>query len=98
MVHDDLLRLKVKSRYTGNSRRRILSIVNVKCIGSFGKVHVAITADSISRHMVGQIGNYLLEKSYRFYVNEGNIKIKTKIEAASANPSKGTSDKGNEDL
>lgn len=79
MVHDNLLKLKVKSRFTGIIKKGILRLINAKCTGSFGKIAVSVSTDSVYRHMVGQMGNYLLEKSYSFYVGEGNIKIKAKI-------------------
>lgn len=36
MVHDDLCKLKVKSKYTGDSKRGLLKLVNIKCVGGFG--------------------------------------------------------------
>lgn len=90
MVHDNLLKLKVKSRFTGIIKKGILRLINVKCTGSFGKIAVSISSDSVYKHMVGQIGNYLLEKSYSFYINEGSIKIKAKIETFDDTFSKNT--------
>ena len=60
MVHDDLLKIKVKSRYTGTTKKGILRILNIKSSGSFGKINVLISVDSASKHSMGQIGNYLI--------------------------------------
>ena len=60
MAHDNLLKLKVKSRFTGIIKKGVLRLINVKCTGSFGKIAVSISSDSVHKHMVGQIGNYLL--------------------------------------
>lgn len=82
------MKLKVRSKFTGIIKKGILRLINVKCTGSFGKIAVYISSDSVYKHMVGQIGNYLLDKSYSFYVDEGNIKIKAKIETFDDNLSK----------
>lgn len=84
MVHDDLLKMKVKSKYTGISRKGIIKILNMKAFGSFGKVSVQIGVDSVYKHAFGQVGNYLMEKPYKFYVGDGSIKVKTKIEGIDA--------------
>ena len=60
MVHDDLMKLKVKSRYTSNTKKGILRIMNIKSSGSFGKINVLISIDSAIKHAMGQIGNYLI--------------------------------------
>lgn len=60
MVHDDLMKLKVKSRYTGSTKKGILRILNIKSSGSFGKINVLISIDSTIKHAMGQIGNFLL--------------------------------------
>jgi hypothetical protein len=39
-----------------------------------------MSVDSVGKNVVGQIGNYLMEKPFTFYVGEGNIKIKVKLE------------------
>lgn len=60
MVHDSLLKFTVKSRFQGVVKRGILKIINLKCMGPMGKVETAISVDSTSRLVVGQVGNYLL--------------------------------------
>ena len=85
MVHDDLLKLKVKSKYTGIGRKGIIKILNMKGFGSLGKLNVQLGIDSVYKHAFGQVGNYLMEKPYKFYVNDGNIKLETKIEGIDTN-------------
>jgi hypothetical protein len=60
MVHDDLMKLKVKSRYTGTTKKGILRIMNIKSSGSVGKISVFFSIDSAIKHAMGQIGNYLM--------------------------------------
>ncbi len=69
MIHDDLLKFKVKSRSTGTIKKGILKIINMKCTGPFGQSQVSITVDSINKQAVGQIGNYLMDKNISFYVD-----------------------------
>lgn len=52
----------------------------MKVFGSFGKVNVQLGIDSAYKHAFGQVGNYLMEKPYRFYVSDGSIKVETKLE------------------
>jgi hypothetical protein len=84
MVHDDLLKVKVKSKYTGIDRKGIVKILNMKAFGPFGKINVQLGIDSVYKHAFGQVGNYLMEKSHKFYLSDGSIKVKAKLEGVDA--------------
>ena len=61
MVHDDLLKLKFKTKYIGDFKKGILKLINIRCKGpTAGKVSASITIDSVAFKWTGQIGNYLM--------------------------------------
>lgn len=76
MVHDDLMQLKVKGKYVGDNKRGILKIINIRCIGQFGKALVGVGIDSVFLNSFGQINNFMLLKPYRFYISEGHAELK----------------------
>jgi hypothetical protein len=80
MVHDDLLKLKIKSKYTGDFKKGILKLINIRCKGAaIGKVSASIIIDSVGCRWTGQIGNYLMERNNMYYVNQGFVQIKVAL-------------------
>ena len=68
MVHDNLFKIKVKTKYIGNVPSGLLKIINIKTTGTFGKVHASLAIDEALINVSGTKGNYLLERPYVFHI------------------------------
>ena len=79
MVHDSLCVFKITSKMSGELTHCYLKTANLKCVGTFGDAQVNMTIDGVSLIGNGLVGNYLLEKGYKFYVSEGRVSIKADL-------------------
>ena len=51
----------------------------MKCTGVFGDINVKLNVDGVSLIGNGLVGNYLLEKGYKFDISEGRVSLETNL-------------------
>ena len=79
MVHDSLCMFKIKSSISGELKKGYIKIVNMKCTGVFGDINVKMSVDGANLIGNGLVGNYLLEKGYKFDLSEGSLTIEASL-------------------